>query len=75
MSVKSNIQKGIARLGKQAKRIFQITYEDLTARIFYDSQDVYAIQLCRMGHCRSEDVLLVREISREQAFHMMNTRP
>jgi hypothetical protein len=74
MSVQSKIRKKISRLGKKAKRIFKITYEDITAQIFYDSQDVFALQLCRVEQYRPEEVLLVRAISREQAFHIMNTR-
>jgi hypothetical protein len=74
MGVKKNIKKSIFKLGKKARRIFRITYENLSAQIFYDPNNSYKLQLCIDDQCRPGEVLLVREISREQAFRIMNTR-
>jgi len=74
MSVKKNLKRNLSKLGKKARRIFRITYENLSAQIFYDASNTYKLQLCIDDKCRPGEVLLVREISREQAFRIMNTR-
>ena len=74
MDLHNNLKKGLFRLKKKAKRIFKISYEDLSAQIFYDSKKTFQLQLCRSAQCRPEEVLLIREISRAEAFRMMNTR-
>ena len=74
MGVKKNIKKSLSKLGNKARRIFRISYENISAQIFYDSQNSFKLQLCIDDQCRAGEVLLVREISREQAFRIMNTR-
>lgn len=74
MSVQKNIKKSLTKLGKKARRIFRISYENLSAQIFYDASNTYKLQICIDDQCRPGEVLLVREISREQAFRIMNTR-
>ncbi|MFC5271006.1 hypothetical protein [Adhaeribacter terreus] len=73
MKINNNISSQLSRIRKKAKRIFKISYEDLSAQIFYDQRNTFQLQLCRDVQCR-EEVLLTREISRAQAFHIMNTR-
>lgn len=73
MRIKRNISSRLSRLSEKAKRIFKINYEDLTTQIFYDPQQTFYLQVCRDMQCQ-EEVLFRREITRAQAFHIMNTR-
>ena len=74
METKKNISSRLSRINSKAKRIFQINYEDLSARIYYEPQQTFQLQFCRDAQCREEEVLMTREITRAQAFHIMNTR-
>lgn len=69
MKMKESIKSGFYRLTKKANRIFKISYEDMSTHIYYDMKDTYRLQILR-----NEDNLLEREITRAEAFRIMNTR-
>jgi hypothetical protein len=73
MEINDNLSSRLSRIRRKAKRIFKITYEDLSAQIFYDPRNTFQLQLCRDAQCQ-EEILLTKEITRAQAFHIMNTR-
>jgi len=70
MSMKQNFSFRFFKIKKRAKRIFQINYEDLSTQIYYDVKNTFRILILR----NNTELLLEREISRAQAFRIMNTR-
>ena len=67
--MRESLKSGFYRLTGKAKRIFKITYEDMSSHIYYDMKDTY-----RLTIIRNDNFLLDREISRADAFRIMNTR-
>lgn len=70
MPEKKNLIITISRLSEKAKRIFNISYEDLSAQIYYDVKNTFKLIIVR----NNEQLLPAREISRAEAFRIMNTR-
>jgi len=66
------IKLDIYNLRTEAKKIFMRCYEDLTMLIYYHDRR-RDFQLLIVG--RNDLLLLEREITREEAFRIMNTRP
>lgn len=65
------IKLDIYNLKTEAKKIFARYYEDLTMLIYYHDLK-NAFQLLIVGG--NDTLLLEREISREEAFRIINTR-
>jgi hypothetical protein len=68
--ITGKLKPGFAKLGKEEIRIYSINYEELSARIYYDVKNTFKLIILR----NERQILLNREISRAQAFRIMNTR-
>ncbi|RDC64016.1 hypothetical protein AHMF7616_02626 [Adhaeribacter pallidiroseus] len=55
----------------QARKIFSRAYEDITMVIFYDAQENYRLVIAD----NNEYIISEREVSRAEAFRIINTRP
>jgi hypothetical protein len=60
----------LVRLGMKNKRIYSINYEDLSTQIYYDAKNSFKLMILK----NEKHLLLEREISRAEAFRIMNTR-
>ena len=54
----------------KARKIFSRVYEDITMAIFYDEQERYWLVIADKNAC----IIFEREISRAEAFRIINTR-
>ena len=70
MKIKTSLKNRLAKISKKARRIFMIGYEDLSTQIYYDSKESF--RLIIVGN--NDNLLFEKEISRSQAFRIMNTR-
>ncbi|HSI91723.1 MAG TPA: hypothetical protein VK927_11440 [Adhaeribacter sp.] len=70
MQVTNKIRIKLSKLKKKAKRIFKVCYEDISTQIYYDVKNTFWLLILR----DEQQVLLNRQISRAEAFHIMNTR-
>jgi hypothetical protein len=58
-------------LTRKARKIFSRVYEDITMVIFYDAQENYCLVIVDRNEC----IIFEREITRAEAFRIINTRP
>lgn len=67
----TNIKLEIYSLSRKARKIFSRAYEGLTMFIFYDVKERFCLLMVNEDNL----VILEREISRAEAFRIINTRP
>ena len=70
MKIKKSLKNRLDKISRKAKRIFMIGYEDLSTQIYYDSKESFRLIIVR----NQENLIFEKEISRSQAFRIMNTR-
>ncbi|QNF33904.1 hypothetical protein HUW51_14665 [Adhaeribacter swui] len=58
-------------LFREAHKIFSRVYEEITMFIFYDAQERYSLVIAD----NNENIIFEREITRAEAFRIINTRP
>ncbi|WP_162054432.1 PH domain-containing protein [Pontibacter pamirensis] len=57
----------------EARKIFSVGYENLTAFIYYqDGKNIYKLVVAKDDN---PPVVIEKDITRAQAFRLMNTRP
>ena len=56
---------------RKARKIFSRVYEDITMLIYYDAHENFCLVIAD----NNENVILEREITRAEAFRIINTRP
>lgn len=57
----------------QLRKIFSVGYEDLTTLIYYqDGKNVYKLVVAKED---DPPIVIEKDITRAQAFRLMNTRP
>ncbi len=56
---------------RKARKIFSRVYEDITMLIFYDAQEKYRLVIAD----NNRYIIFEREITRAEAFRIINTRP
>ena len=70
MKIRKSLKNRLGKISKKARRIFMIGYEDLSTQIYYDSKESFRLIIVT----NNENLLFEKEISRSQAFRIMNTR-
>lgn len=66
----TNIKLDLYSLTRKARKIFSRAYEDLTMCIFFDVKE----RFCLLMVNKDQLVIFEREISRAEAFRIINTR-
>ena len=75
MKLMRNIRSDNYKLnsGGEARKIFSVGYENLTTFIYYqDGKNVYKLVIAKNDN---PPVVIEKDITRAQAFRLMNTRP
>lgn len=70
MRIRKSLKNRLDKISKKARRIFMIGYEDLSTQIYYDSKESFRLIIVT----NNDNLLFEKEISRSQAFRIMNTR-
>ena len=70
MKIRNSLKNRLDKISKKARKIFMIGYEDLSTQIFYDSKETFRLIIVS----NKDNMLFEKEISRSQAFRIMNTR-
>ena len=70
MKIRKSLTNRLGKISKKARRIFMIGYEDLSTQIYYDSKESFRLIIVS----NNDNLLFEKEISRSQAFRIMNTR-
>ncbi len=66
----THIKLELYSLTRKARKIFSRGYEDITMFIFFDVKDRFRLLMVN----KDQDVIFEREISRAEAFRIINTR-
>ena len=70
MKIRNSLKNRLDKISKKARKIFMIGYEDLSTQIFYDSKETFRLIIVS----NKDNLLFEKEISRSEAFRIMNTR-
>jgi len=70
MSIKTKLGNRLAKIRRKAKRIFTVGFEDMVTQIYYGPQEAFRLVVVR----NNDHLLYEKEITRSQAFRLMNTR-
>lgn len=70
MSMKTKLSNRLAKIRRKAKRIFTVGFEDMSSQIYYDPNDAFRLVILR----NNDHLVYEKEITRSQAFRIMNTR-
>ncbi|WP_146153580.1 hypothetical protein [Adhaeribacter arboris] len=67
----NNLKLELYSLTSKARKIFSRAYEDITLCIFYDVRERFKLLMVD----KEENIIYEREITRAEAFRIINTRP
>ncbi len=67
----NNLKLELYSLTYKARKIFSRAYEDLTMLILFDARERFRLLMVD----KNENILSEREITRAEAFRIINTRP